>query len=629
MTLFARFASVCLFIGGAAAAEAQQPVTLTSTADFERGNNEGLVSPALDRVTRERITAGTVGAWSPSTPLPLPTTALASVAHDGFAYVIGGTPDGGSVLGDVLMAPIDGNGAIGGWSSTTSLPFARASHASVAYNGYVYVIGGTTDFSAALSDVLVAPINGDGTLGDWTPTTSLPDGRFYHSSFAFNGFLYAVGGTYDGSWGWYTDVVMATINADGTVGDWTSTSGFLGNRFYYSSCAHNGFLYILGGYDPDFNPLTDVQFAPLNEDGTVGSWSLTTALPSGRYFLSSAAHDGFLYSIGGYGDNGAMDAVLAAPLDADGEPGSWTATTPLPAGFTFLSALVHDGRVYTLGGFDANFSVAADVQGAAINPDDADANQVPALLRGAYSFLVDLGADTASRFITLNGDLASGGVIRLQVRVAPDATGIFAADTVVDPVILGSPIEVLGTGRYVWIRVTLDDTGASDVDDPTFVSDITTSASAPPTPGIVLDGPAADIDTQTSTSTIAANWSGFVAAPGDTIAGYEWSIGTAPGLTNVQGWVNLGLTTSASNSSLSLTNGVKYVNVRAVSALGLVSSPATSDGVQVQAAGTAAPAGGDGGHKSRCGQSASRTPGPALAMLAGLVLLASALGKRR
>jgi N-acetylneuraminic acid mutarotase len=629
MRHFARFASVFMLVGGAAAAAAQQPVTITSTGDFERGNNEGLVSPALDRVTRERVTAGTVQPWAATNSLPLGTGAHATVVYGAYIYVVGGSPDGYSVIDNVRYAPLNADGSVGGWSSTTSLPFARGAHSAVAFNGYMYAIGGSTDFTATVDEVLVAPINEDGSLGAWTATTALPDGRFYHSSLAFNGFVYVVGGTYDGGLGWYDDVLYAPLNGDGSVGDWSSTSDLPDDRFFYSTTRHGSYIYLTGGQDSGFNSLSDVVVAPINPDGTLGAFTATTPFGSGRHFHASAAHNGFIYLVAGYNsDVGPIASVLSAPVEADGELGTWTAVASLPAGVIFPTAAAHHDFIHVIGGFDETFTVMADVQYASIDPDDADANQAPGLLRGACSFLVDLENDSPTRFITINGNLSSGGVIRLQIRVAPGATGIFGAETVVDPVTLGAPFEVAGSGRYVWLRFSLDDTGAGDVNDPTYVSDFTVSATGPPTPGVVHDGSAADIDTQTSNSTIAANWNGFVAAAGDTIASYEWSIGTAPGLTNVQGWVNVGLTTSASNSSLSLSNGVKYVNVRAISGLGLVSSPATSDGVQVQSAAGADPGGGGSDHKGRCNQSASASPGSAAGLLAGVLLLARALRRR-
>ncbi|HTF55915.1 MAG TPA: hypothetical protein VK661_01485, partial [Planctomycetota bacterium] len=159
---------------------------------------------------------------------------------------------------------------------------------------------------------------------------------------------------------------------------------------------------------------------------------------------------------------------------------------------------------------------------------------------------------------------------------------------------------------------------------------IVVSPFPPPTAGVVFDGLAADIDTQISTATIEANWSGFTPAAGDSIAFYEWSIGTSTSLANVQGWVNVGLATSATNSSLALQAGTTYyARVRATGAGGLTSVVAASDGVQVAVPATTGGGGGGGTKKNRhCGHAATASPGSLAALLAGLVILASAFRSR-
>ncbi|MBL8728358.1 MAG: fibronectin type III domain-containing protein [Planctomycetes bacterium] len=112
----------------------------------------------------------------------------------------------------------------------------------------------------------------------------------------------------------------------------------------------------------------------------------------------------------------------------------------------------------------------------------------------------------------------------------------------------------------------------------------------PPTAGNVVDGLGADVDTQTSTTTISARWFDFagVSAP---IVQYEWAIGRAQFGTDVQDWTPVGTSTTATNTSLSLQVGTTYyVSVQAYDSLGGASPPASSDGVQV-----ASPPGGGGG----------------------------------
>jgi hypothetical protein len=132
----------------------------------------------------------------------------------------------------------------------------------------------------------------------------------------------------------------------------------------------------------------------------------------------------------------------------------------------------------------------------------------------------------------------------------------------------------LGT-YYVTVRAT-SGTGAQI----TATSDGVTVDTSAPVAGTVADGSGADIDFQTSTATIQANWSGFADAQSG-IIGYEWAIGTSSGGQQVQAFTSVGLTTGASNSSLSLSAGSTYfVTVRATNGTG-AQVTATSDGVAV------------------------------------------------
>ncbi len=124
----------------------------------------------------------------------------------------------------VQFAPINSNGTIGAWhythaSTDDNTTFVagftqpRYGHTTVAYNGYLYVMGGISGSSAndctATSNycngVQFAPINSNGTIGAWhythagtddgtTFSTGFASARFGHTTVAYNGYLYVLGG---------------------------------------------------------------------------------------------------------------------------------------------------------------------------------------------------------------------------------------------------------------------------------------------------------------------------------------------------------------------------------------------------------------------------------------------------
>jgi N-acetyl-anhydromuramyl-L-alanine amidase AmpD len=101
----------------------------------------------------------------------------------------------------------------------------------------------------------------------------------------------------------------------------------------------------------------------------------------------------------------------------------------------------------------------------------------------------------------------------------------------------------------------------------------------PPTvPPFVHDGTGADIDLTASLTELSANWGGST-DPHSGLARYEWSIGTAAGLTDVTGWTDNATATTVTASGLSLTPGQwYYFNIRAENGAGLTSAPESSNG---------------------------------------------------
>ena len=107
-----------------------------------------------------------------------------------------------------------------------------------------------------------------------------------------------------------------------------------------------------------------------------------------------------------------------------------------------------------------------------------------------------------------------------------------------------------------------------------------TTLDVPPVAGTINDGVGADADLQASTTTIAANWTGFADA-NTGIAKYEWAIGTTPFGIELQSFQNVVLATQVANPNLQLARGMTvYVTVRATNGLGLHSS-VTSDGILI------------------------------------------------
>jgi hypothetical protein len=192
---------------------------------------------------------GTVGGtWQGVATSPLPAT----VAHHAMAeadptnslvasgkayvYVIGGQmlPTNVGGTNAIYMASVDPtSGAVGTWTQlTSSLPQALMGASATVHNGYLYVAGGLNTSGAPVAAVYSAPVNADGTIGTWTTATNaLPTARAFGTMVVFGGVIYYLNGDPNASVPPNTqgvgdkDVYYASA-VRGVIGTWTLNGNF-------------------------------------------------------------------------------------------------------------------------------------------------------------------------------------------------------------------------------------------------------------------------------------------------------------------------------------------------------------------------------------------------------------------
>ncbi len=311
--------------------------------------------------------APVVDTWISTAPLTPARFAHSAVARGGRLYVFGGQVNGSSRTDDVQMAAISPDGTLGSWSATTGLPVARAGHVSVEANGYVYVLGGCCTTGAQVADVFYAPINPDGSLGTWASTTALPSARQTFAAVAHNGRVYAIAGNYGAGGINRQDVQVATVNGNGSLGAWSALtqlpSPWTAHSAVAATVAGTDYLYVIGGGRSGEEPNGDVLVATIAGNGTIGGWTNTTALPIARAGHTSVELNGAVFVMGGAalnGGNGVVDMNQAA-LMSNGNAGAWTAKAPLPVARAYSVSVVANGRIYVIGGLENNTTALGDV----------------------------------------------------------------------------------------------------------------------------------------------------------------------------------------------------------------------------------------------------------------------------
>jgi hypothetical protein len=272
-------------------------------------------------------------------------------------------------------APFDASGVT--WSASTALPGA-VSGAGVAYaqigtGGFLYVVGGAGAGGAPVATVSYATVGTNGTLGAWTAATPLPTALAFsgvvaatqrNSSVISNGFLYALGGATSAAGTPVSTVYRAPVNADGSLGSWATVTPLPVALRSVGAIVMYGSLYVVGGAGAGNTPVATAYRSPIQVDGAV-SWMTQMALPAGRARFGFGGLGVYLYVVGG-------DADAVAPNDTTPSTGrtstvyfaklnpstrdiatSWTTTTPLPAARSAHTAVFGTSSVLVTGGLYA------------------------------------------------------------------------------------------------------------------------------------------------------------------------------------------------------------------------------------------------------------------------------------
>lgn len=465
-------------------------------------------------------TSGDVGTWATSTQtLTNGRYGNGSAFYNGYMYVLGGAITGNVISGSTEYLPIGngGTGGVGTWSALTTVDNGRYDHGTVAYNGYLYVIGGwngstyfktnnTTEYAMEY-----AAINADGTIGAWqlaSTTSNMTTGRYGFGIAVYNGYIYIAGG-YDGTndrcdtqyipinangsitaaWSngstlpagangsldcWFgttlsayngylyaaggvsttyrSTVYYAQLNANGSMGAWTSTGASLASgRYNTGAVAYNGYLYVAGGTD-DSSYFSDLQYAQINANGTLGSFVSGPALPTGRDDTSLVAQNGFLYLIGGYALVSGVDTIYGdtqeAAINTNGSLGNWASTTAFPTPRAAMGAAAYGGYIFLTGGVDnaSNYNLVSSVAPNAMSRS------------GSYSKMIDLGAPaTILSSLTYTGTTGNTTV----TYQSAGSNGVFGSAQSASSLNTTSCGYNQGTVRYVYIFVSMNDSQAA------------------------------------------------------------------------------------------------------------------------------------------------------------------------
>ena len=381
--------------------------TTIPTVDYVALNSNGSLVPPATCTGGTQETDWCESSTTANTGFSLPTATAVptAVAYNGFIYFIAGQDGGGNALSTVDYAVLNANGSLGApstcagtqetdWcesSTSTSIGFSLPTDTydafSVAYNGYIYFMGGYISNYVPTIDYSLINNGGPGTINSWTTTTSLPSATYDAASTIYNNYIYQIAGYVGGVQS--STVDYAQIGPSGALvntlsscpSGWTlysstwcyNTSSLPFVIIEASAVAYNGYIYLEGGSRPGNSPGT-AYYAPINSNGSIGSWTATSAITTYNtstfttgniWYTSTVEWGGYIYALGGETAGSKtiafQSAVYYALINPNGTLGSWTTTTSLPVANGYASAVAYNGYIYLIGGASfAGNSTAVD-----------------------------------------------------------------------------------------------------------------------------------------------------------------------------------------------------------------------------------------------------------------------------
>ncbi|XP_070559808.1 kelch-like protein 31 [Ptychodera flava] len=186
----------------------------------------------------------------------------------------------------------------------------------------------------------------DPLQNSWSKLTEMPYPRNHHAAQFVNGYLYIIGGSDPNA---ESEEFMSPMSTacryDIASKKWEDIAPMKTSRVFFQVAVLYGQLYVVGGQDAKGRILSSVE----RYDSATNTWRYTASLSSPRYAVSVAPHRGMLFAVGGYNDNG-KTPVLSTVECYDPHSDLWTEKSPLRYARCHASMADVVGKLYLFGG---------------------------------------------------------------------------------------------------------------------------------------------------------------------------------------------------------------------------------------------------------------------------------------
>lgn len=184
-----------------------------------------------------------------------------------------------------------------------------------------------------------APADQIAIESQWQNKPDMPEIRTRAAAIAFENQIFVFGGLTDGA------ASAAVLRYDPALSTWTTLPNPKPTPVSEIQAAVlGGRIYIPGGLRSDGQVSSTLDIY----DPRTGAWESGPDMPTGLSGYALAAHEGKLYVFGGWDGADFTDQVLIFDPDS----GAWSSGTPVPARLGYAGAAVAGGRIYLIGGTD-------------------------------------------------------------------------------------------------------------------------------------------------------------------------------------------------------------------------------------------------------------------------------------
>ena len=231
------------------------------------------------------------------------------------------------------------------WLTLEPMTCARTAVGACALNGCLYVIGGECANSTS-------SLHGDTTYKKtvevyhprektWHKVEDLTIPRSFVSAVAFDGYVYALGGE---------DRLCSYsfVEKYDPAGDfWVQVQSMKRRRSGAGTAVCNDLLYVAGGYDRGIHAdRASVECY----DPKLDQWTFVTELEKARSGLGLVSLNGCIYAVGGR--NRSSDSYFDLVERYDTQTHHWSPVAPMNSPRAWAAVVVHKENIFAIGGFD-------------------------------------------------------------------------------------------------------------------------------------------------------------------------------------------------------------------------------------------------------------------------------------